>query len=364
MGRSGSAGVRPRRAAARRDAAGPDQAWPGVPGWLPVAVWLASGLLVFHRPTETLLARHLLRRHRPLPHEQAVLGPLWHEVTTRAGVDGSPYDPWIEEGSELNAFATAGHLVGVTRHAPEHLRRPAGRGHRPRAGTPHRRPLLGRAARPVVLPARSDAAMGRGAARSPAGAFPVLHQRGGPDRRHVLAHVGHARRNLRPVPPPARPALGDGRRRSPCGAAGRRPRSELRIRAVARRPPGAGSPRRRPAPTRRTGPAASPRPHASCPATPTTAPGCTTSGRTCSPRERRRAATLSGDRPAVTARARLSRCTGRSRSPPAGQPGRSRCRRASSRCRRSRRPSTSRPWPPRWARPGCCGSGRGPYRPG
>lgn len=82
------------------------------------------------------------------------------------------------------------------------------------------------------------------------------------------------------------------------------------------------------------------------------------------PGERRRAATLSGDRPAVTARARLSRCTGRSRSPPAGQPGRSRCRRASSRCRRSRRPSTSRPWPPRWARPGCCGSGRGPYRPG
>ncbi len=60
----------------------------------------------------------------------------------------------------------------------------------------------------------------------------------------------------------------------------------------------------------------------------------------------------------------LTGCTDRSRSPPAGRPGRSRCRTASSRCRRSRRPSTSRPWPPRSARPGCCGSGTDPYRPG
>ncbi len=60
----------------------------------------------------------------------------------------------------------------------------------------------------------------------------------------------------------------------------------------------------------------------------------------------------------------LTGCTDRSRSPPAERPGRSPCRTASSRCRRSRRPSTSRPWPPRSARPGCCGSGTGPYRPG
>lgn len=60
----------------------------------------------------------------------------------------------------------------------------------------------------------------------------------------------------------------------------------------------------------------------------------------------------------------LTGCTDRSRSPPAERPGRSPCRTASSRCRRSRRPSTSRPWPPRSAPPGCCGSGTGPYRPG
>lgn len=70
------------------------------------------------------------------------------------------------------------------------------------------------------------------------------------------------------------------------------------------------------------------------------------------------------DRPAVRSSDSLTGCTDRSRSPPAERPGRSRCRTASSRCRRSRRPSTSRPWLPRSARPGCCGSGRGPYRPG
>ncbi len=78
--------------------------------------------------------------------------------------------------------------------------------------------------------------------------------------------------------------------------------------------------------------------------------------------QRRRAVTPWGDRPSVDVR--LTGCTDRSRSPPAERPGRSPCRTASSRCRRSRRPSTSRPWPPRSARPGCCGSGTDPYRPG
>ncbi len=85
------------------------------------------------------------------------------------------------------------------------------------------------------------------------------------------------------------------------------------------------------------------------------------------PRKRRRAATPyeTGWPPCGCASdGSPTGCTDRSRSPPAGRPGRSRCRTASSRCRRSRRPSTSRPWPPRSARPGCCGSGRDPYRPG
>jgi len=55
----------------------------------------------------------------------------------------------------------------------------------------------------------------------------------------------------------------------------------------------------------------------------------------------------------------------RSRTPRAGWPGRSRCR--TSRSRGRRRPTatrTSPTWPPRWARPGCCGSAGDPCRPG
>ncbi|MER5763286.1 M48 family metalloprotease [Streptomyces sp. NPDC002082] len=99
------------------------EAWVGLSAWVPVALWAGSGSLVFHRPTEERIARHLLRLHRPLPHEQAVLAPLWHEVTARAGVDGSRYQLWIEDSDGLNALAAAGHIVGVTRHALERLPR-------------------------------------------------------------------------------------------------------------------------------------------------------------------------------------------------------------------------------------------------
>ncbi|MFC9296295.1 M48 family metalloprotease [Streptomyces sp. NPDC057011] len=99
------------------------QAWIGLPYWAPTALWLVSGGLVFHRPSESFLARHLLRLQRPLPHELAELAPVWREVTARAGVDGSRYELWIENSTGFNAYAAAGHIVGVTRLALEKLPR-------------------------------------------------------------------------------------------------------------------------------------------------------------------------------------------------------------------------------------------------
>ncbi|MGP3687895.1 M48 family metalloprotease [Streptomyces sp. IBSNAI002] len=96
-------------------------AWVGLPYWLPTALWLASGTLAFHRPSERFLARHLLGLQRPLPHELAHLTPVWREVSARAGIDGSRYELWIEDSPQLNAYAAAGHIVGVTRHAVEKL---------------------------------------------------------------------------------------------------------------------------------------------------------------------------------------------------------------------------------------------------
>lgn len=93
----------------------------GLAFWIPAVLWLASGALVFHRPTEDLLARYLLGLRRPMPQEAARLEPVWREVTAIAGVDGALYQFWIEESEGLNAYASAGHIVGVTRFALERL---------------------------------------------------------------------------------------------------------------------------------------------------------------------------------------------------------------------------------------------------
>ncbi|MFE9570201.1 M48 family metalloprotease [Streptomyces sp. NPDC006692] len=93
----------------------------GLPYWIPTLLWLASGALVFHRPTEDYFARYLLKLQRPMPQEAARLEPVWREVTARAGVDGRRYELWIENSQDLNALAAAGHIVGVTRFALERL---------------------------------------------------------------------------------------------------------------------------------------------------------------------------------------------------------------------------------------------------
>ncbi|MDX3801406.1 M48 family metalloprotease, partial [Streptomyces sp. AK04-3B] len=82
-----------------------------------VVAWLASGALVFHRPTERGLARLLFKMRPPTGAELAALQPIWDDVTRRAGIDGSQYTLWLEDTDELNASAAAGHIVGVTRGA-------------------------------------------------------------------------------------------------------------------------------------------------------------------------------------------------------------------------------------------------------
>ncbi|WP_327667212.1 M48 family metalloprotease [Streptomyces sp. NBC_00485] len=90
-------------------------------GIVVVLAWLASGALVFHRPTESAIARRLLRLRHPTPQERAKLEPVWREVTARAGVEGRNYELWVEDSDGLNAVAAAGHIVGVTRFAMNEL---------------------------------------------------------------------------------------------------------------------------------------------------------------------------------------------------------------------------------------------------
>ncbi|GAA0281746.1 hypothetical protein GCM10010302_19420 [Streptomyces polychromogenes] len=82
-----------------------------------VLAWLASGALVFHRPTERALARLMFKFREPTAAELARLRPVWDEVTRQAGIDGARYDLWVEDSAEINASAAAGHLVSVTRRS-------------------------------------------------------------------------------------------------------------------------------------------------------------------------------------------------------------------------------------------------------
>lgn len=88
--------------------------------------FLLSGALTFLRPTEALLARVIFRVRRPTEDEARRLDHAWAEVTRAAGVDGRKYVLWIRDVDAVNAFATAGHTVAVTRWAlwnlpPAHL---------------------------------------------------------------------------------------------------------------------------------------------------------------------------------------------------------------------------------------------------
>ncbi|MEW2097190.1 M48 family metalloprotease [[Kitasatospora] papulosa] len=97
-----------------------DVTW-GVPLWVLPVTWMASGVLIFHRPSEDLFARHVLKLRHPLPHEHARLAPVWREVAGRAGIDGRRYRLRVEDSGTFNAFAVAGHIIGVTGFALERL---------------------------------------------------------------------------------------------------------------------------------------------------------------------------------------------------------------------------------------------------
>ncbi|MFH8393679.1 M48 family metalloprotease [Streptomyces sp. NPDC018036] len=88
-----------------------------VVGWLVVVAWVASGALVFHRPTELRFARHVLKLRTPLAEERARLEPIWREVTARAGIEADTYELMVENSDDLNAVAAAGHVVGVTTYS-------------------------------------------------------------------------------------------------------------------------------------------------------------------------------------------------------------------------------------------------------
>lgn len=78
------------------------------------AIWLLSGVVVFLRQDEAMVAPLVGKYRRPSTAETAVLDAAWANVTRAAGMDGSSYSLWVQDSRKLNAYAAAGHIVGVT----------------------------------------------------------------------------------------------------------------------------------------------------------------------------------------------------------------------------------------------------------
>ena len=84
-------------------------------GWLLVAIWIASGVVVFLRPVEDALARYLFRLREPTLVEEQRIRPIWARIVNQAGIPQNRYAVWILESDEPNATPTPGHIVGLTR---------------------------------------------------------------------------------------------------------------------------------------------------------------------------------------------------------------------------------------------------------
>ncbi|MFB8282658.1 M48 family metalloprotease [Nocardia colli] len=85
--------------------------------WTALIVFVASGIAVFLRPAEYVIARAFFRYRQPTVPEQQRLDHIWGLVTRRAGVRADKYRLWLEDSDDLNASAAAGHIVAVTRGA-------------------------------------------------------------------------------------------------------------------------------------------------------------------------------------------------------------------------------------------------------
>lgn len=89
--------------------------------WAAIGVFVLSGGAVFAGPTEFVIARVMFRLRRPTLAEQNRLDQSWGPVAWAAGIPPDRYRLWVQDSRELNAFATSGHIVAVTRTSLDHL---------------------------------------------------------------------------------------------------------------------------------------------------------------------------------------------------------------------------------------------------
>lgn len=93
----------------------------GVPFRWMVAVFAATGLLLFVRPFQTAVLTPILGARPAQPEEAALIAPAWAEIAQANNLPPNRYVLRVLPSDELNAFACGGHLVVVTSFAAHKL---------------------------------------------------------------------------------------------------------------------------------------------------------------------------------------------------------------------------------------------------
>lgn len=96
-------------------------AFTGWPYWPVLVAYLALGGTLFLRPVQQLLLRTFFKARKPTAAEYDWLAHTWHTVLDQAGIPPDRYVLAVSDSSAVNAFATGGHVVAVTRGAMERL---------------------------------------------------------------------------------------------------------------------------------------------------------------------------------------------------------------------------------------------------
>ncbi|MGH3776678.1 MAG: M48 family metalloprotease [Pseudonocardiaceae bacterium] len=84
-------------------------------------LWLLSGAAVLSKPVERVLIRRFLGFRWPTGAEHQAIVSAWREVAAAAAVDPARYILVLDDARVVNASASAGHLVAVTRQALQNL---------------------------------------------------------------------------------------------------------------------------------------------------------------------------------------------------------------------------------------------------
>ena len=91
-----------------------------------LVIWLMSGTAVFIRSVEKIAISRFMGLRSPTRSENETIQSAWQVVANTAGANPAGYLLMVDDEPGINAMATAGHLVAVTRHTlvsvpPQHL---------------------------------------------------------------------------------------------------------------------------------------------------------------------------------------------------------------------------------------------------